>query len=164
MTRGSQYMLIVVALVLATAMPATAQNKTSIHFSIAHVEDRYALNLPVIKEIFRILDFGYAGCSIELQVTRKGAPPPANANLKITVHYRVRRGPGKSSYTTEVNGSIARRSVPIYLKNKCSEVSNIKISDVKCFDGFKGQWAKLVCPYYFRFNEFAIPDYYDQDQ
>ncbi len=164
MTRGLQCILIVLASVLAAALPAAAQHQTSIHFSIAHVEDRYALNLSVFRDFFRYFDFGYAGCSIELEVTSKGAKAPPDANPKIQLDYTVQLGPGQPPYTVKNNGSISRRSMPIYLKNRCSEVTSIKIAHIGCFVGFKGQWAKLACPYDFRAAEFAIPDYYDRDQ
>ena len=164
MMREPRCILFVLALIVSTTAPAIAGGKTSIHFSISHVEDRYALNLPVFRGIFRYFDFGYAGCSVEIKVTSKGAKPPPNANTKLQLDYTVQLDPGKPPYTTEINGSIARRSVPIYLKNKCAEVSNIKIANVKCFAGFKGQWAKLACPYDFHAAEFAIRDYYDPDQ
>jgi hypothetical protein len=164
MIRGRQWLLIVLALMFSTTAPAAAQEKTSIRFSISHVEDRYALNLPVFRDIFQFFDFGYAGCSVEVEVTAKGAKASPDANPKIQLDYTVRLGPGMPSYKDEVNGSITRRSVPIYLKNKCAEVSNIKIVGVKCFNGFKGQWGYLTCPYDFGVGDFAIPDYYDRDQ
>lgn len=164
MTRRPRYILMGVAMILTTAMPVVAQDKTSIHFSIAHVEDRYALNWPVFKEFFEYFDFGYAGCSVEVEVTAKGAKAPPEANPKIQLDYTVQLGPGKPPFTNEINGSIARRSVPIYLKNRCAEISGIKIINVRCFKGFKGQWAKLTCPYEFRVAEFAIPDYYVRDK
>ena len=164
MSHGPRFILMVVAMILTTTMPVAAQDKTSIHFSIAHVEDRYALNWAVFKEFFEYFDFGYAGCSVEVEVTAKGAKAPSDANPKIQLDYTVQLGQGTPPYTSKINGSIARRSVPIYLKNKCAEISNIKIVKVRCFAGFKGQWAKLTCPYDFRVAEFAISDYYDPDK
>lgn len=164
MTLRPRYTLMVVAMILTATMPVAAQDKTSIHFSIAHVEDRYALNWPVFKEFFEYFDFGYAGCSVEVEVTAKGAKAPPDANPKIQLDYTVQLEPGMPTYTNEINGSILRRSVPIYLKNRCEEISSIKIINVQCFTGFKGQWAGLTCPYDFRIAELAVSDYYDRDQ
>ena len=82
------------ALVTATGIPASAQEKTDISYRIEHVEDRYAVNLPVFREFFRLLDFGYAGCSVELTVTSTGGKIPPGANPKIEVHYIVQLAPG----------------------------------------------------------------------
>jgi hypothetical protein len=164
MTRGLKGLLILLALITATGAPVAAQDKTDITFAIAHVEDRYALNIPVFRDMFRLLDFGYAGCSVKLEVTSKGARIPPGANPKIQLNYIVDLGPGKPRYSTETKGSIIRRSVPIYLKNKCAEISSIRIAGVKCFTGFKGQYTDLSCPYNFRITNFSIPDYYDRDQ
>jgi hypothetical protein len=127
------------------------------------VQDRYALNFPVIRDLFRLLDFGYAGCSVELSITRKGAKIPFDANSRIQVNYTVQLNSKLSTYSDRINGSIARQSVPIYLKNKCAEISNIKIGKVVCFAGFKSQWSDLTCPYNFQATEFSIPDFYAKD-
>ncbi|NQU71478.1 MAG: hypothetical protein HQ514_13070 [Rhodospirillales bacterium] len=164
MTRDLISALTALALITATGSPAAAQDKSDISFGIGHVEDRYALNLPVLRDIFRLLDFGYAGCSVELAVTSKIGKMPPGANPKIQVDYVVQLAPGTPPYSNNTVGSIARRSVPIYLNEKCAEVSNIKISGAACFAGFKGQWSKLTCPYNFRVTSFSIPDYYDRNQ
>ena len=164
MTRDLICALTALALITATGSPAAAQDKSDISFGIGHVEDRYALNLPVFRDIFRLFDFGYAGCSVELVATREGGKTPPGANSKIQVDYVVQLAPGMPPYSNKTVRSIARRSVPIYLNDKCAEVFNIKISGAACFAGFKNQWSKLTCPYNFRITNFSIPDYYDRNQ
>jgi hypothetical protein len=161
----------VVALtVIATAVPAAAPmaaaaaDKPEISFRIAHVEDRYALNLPVFREMFRLLDIGYAGCSVGLAVSSAGAEIPPGANPKIEVSYTVERGPKKPPYTSRAIGSVARRSVIIYLNQKCAEITKIKIGGAGCFSGFENQWRDLSCPYKFRVTGFSIPEFYDWDR
>ena len=163
MTQVIKCGLIALALITAPWIAAAAQGKIDISFAIAHVEDRYALNLPVFRDIFRLFDFGYAGCSVELTVTPKGDDIPRDANPKIQVEYTVQLDAETPAFKHKTNGSIARRSVPIYLHNKCAEISDIKIGDVQCFIGFKQQFKHLSCPYNFRINEFSIPDYYDNE-
>jgi hypothetical protein len=164
MTRGLKYHLIALALSVGLGNPASGQEKIEISFAITHVEDKYAINLPIFRDMFRLLDFGYAGCSVELEVISNGAEIPPGANPKIQIDYTVQLAPGKPPYTNQSNGSIARHSVPIYLNNKCAEIFNLKIAGAVCFAGFKGQWSKLSCPYQFRINEFSIPEYYDRRQ
>ena len=164
MTRGLNCLLIGLAVLIVICNPASGQEKTEISFAIAHVEDKYAINLPVFRDLFRLLDFGYAGCAVEIEVTSDGAEIPPGANPKIQIDYTVQLAPGTPPYTNQTNGSIARHSVPIYLNNKCAAIFSLKIGGAGCFSGFKGQWSKLSCPYHFRVNAFSIPDYYDRRQ
>jgi hypothetical protein len=164
MTRDLISALTALILVSAAGTQSHAQDKSDISFGIRHVEDRYALNLPVFRDIFRLLDFGYAGCSVEISVINKKGKIPPGANSKIQVNYFVQLASEASHYANETKGSIARGSVPIYLHDKCADVSNIKLTSVMCFSGFKNQWSKLTCPYKFRVTSFSIPDYYDRNQ
>ncbi len=153
-----------VALCFALAMPvahaATPSGPVNVTFALASVEDKYAINLPGFREMFRFLDVGYAGCAIDLNIRADHPPGETGVNRRVHLFFVVSLSSDATPFERQAVGSIERGSVILYLYNRCSEIRRIGITRVICFGGYKGEFSKLKCPYRFGKGKFSVRNFY----
>lgn len=148
----------------ATDVPEPAEaagvSLQPVTFALGRVEDRYAINLPGFRGLFRLLDIGYAGCSIvfEIGVDRDGLGTDANRKIEVTVDVELYRPAQR--FTTTAVGSLERPEFEIYLANKCPDVERVAISAIRCYAGQHDEFAGMPCPYRFEPGAYAIRRFY----
>ncbi len=153
--RGMAVRLAVLA-VLVLPQTAVAAEKIDIEFALSRVTNKYAINLPGFREIFRFFDVGHAGCSIDFTVNLNKKGSDKSANPKLIMQYAVRLIESNRVYKGQSIGALDRDYFNIYLYDKCSDVGRLQISRVNCFNGFKNQFGKLTCPYRFGVGSFLV--------
>jgi hypothetical protein len=139
---------------------AGPQTMTPVTFALDRVEDRYAINLPGFRDLFRLFDVGYAGCSIALDINVDRTALDADSNRKIEVTLDVALHRPVAPFKWRTVGSLERRQLEIYLGNRCDEVDRVAILGVQCFDGQHAEFAGLSCPYRFQPGAYAIRRFY----
>ncbi len=144
----------------AGAAAAPAADALGISFDLRYVEDKYAINLPGFRDVFRFFDIGYAGCSIGLAVRAGAGTGKPGQNMKIEVAFSIELKPGRAPFAKKAVSSLDRADLVLYLNNRCSEIRRIRITKAACFNGLKGELAELACPYHFGGGAFAIEDFY----
>lgn len=151
---------LVIALGAPLADAAPPADTLGISFDFRYVEDKYAIDLPGFRDLFRFLDVGYAGCSIGLTVRAGAATGKPGQNKKIEVEFEIELKPGTAPFKLKAVSSLERADLILYLNNRCADVRRIRITKAACFGGLKGEFGKLPCPYRFGGGTFAIGNFY----